>query len=63
MRVGLDSLIDPKLASFVAEAREFNVAAAGAKNTHAEVDPSTPEGLEAHRAGLSQRPTPDGPPA
>lgn len=63
MRVGLDSLIDPGLATFVDEAREFNAAAAGAKNTHAEVDPSTPEGLEAHRTGLSKRPAPDGPPA
>jgi acetyl esterase/lipase len=63
MRVGLDSLIDPRLAAFVAEAREFNAAGAGAENTHAEVDPSTPEGLEAHRTGLSQRPTPEGPPA
>lgn len=63
MRVGLDSLIDPRLAAFVEEARDFNAAAAGAKNTYAEVDPSTPEGLEAHRTGLSQRPTPEGPPA
>lgn len=63
MEVGLEQLVDPRLAAFVPEAREFNAAAAGARNTHAEVDPSTPEGLEAHRAGLSKRPTPDGPPA
>ncbi len=63
MEVGLESLTDPKLAAYVEEAREFNAAAAGAKNTFTEVDPSTPEGLEAHRTGLSVRPTPDGPPA
>ena len=62
MEVGLERLIDPKLAAYVEEAREFSAAAAGAKNTYTEVDPSTPEGLEAHRAGLSVRPTPDGPP-
>jgi acetyl esterase len=63
MKVGLEQLIDPRLASYVEEAREFNAAAAAAKNTFTEVDPSTPEGLEAHRSGLSTRPTPDGPPA
>jgi acetyl esterase len=63
MKVGLEQLIDPRLAAYVEEAREFNAAAAKAKNTIGEVDPSTPEGLEAHRSGLSVRPTPDGPPA
>jgi acetyl esterase/lipase len=63
MRVGLDSLIDPRLAAFVEEAREFNAAAARAENPFREVDPSTPEGLLAHRTGLSRRPDPDGPPA
>jgi acetyl esterase len=63
MKVGLEQLIDPKLAAYVEEAREFNAAAAAAKNTFTEVDPSKPEGLEAHRTGLSTRPTPDGPPA
>ncbi len=62
MEVGLEQLIDPKLAAYVEEARKFNAAAAAAKNTFTEVDPSTPEGLEAHRTGLSARPTPDGPP-
>jgi acetyl esterase len=62
MKVGLEQLIDPKLAAFVEEAREFNAAAAAANNTYTEVDPRTPEGLEAHRTGLSRRPTPDGPP-
>ncbi|MGH2937480.1 MAG: alpha/beta hydrolase [Solirubrobacterales bacterium] len=62
MKVGLEQLIDPMLAGYVEEAREFNAAAAAAKNTFTEVDPSTPEGLAAHRTGLSTRPTPDGPP-
>ncbi len=59
----MNSLIDPGLGAFVEEAREFNAAAAKAKNPFTEVDPSTPEGLEAHRTGLSRRPTPEGPPA
>jgi acetyl esterase/lipase len=63
MEVGLGKLIDPRLAAFVEEAREFNAAAATAKNPIQEVDPRTPEGLEAHRMGLSVRPTADGPPA
>jgi acetyl esterase/lipase len=64
MEVGLERLIDPRLAAFVDEAREFNAAAAvGTKNPIVEVDPRTPEGLEAHRKGLSVRPTPDAPPA
>jgi acetyl esterase/lipase len=63
MEVGLDALIDPRLAAFAKEAREFNAAAAAAENPFQEIDPSTPEGLEAHRTGLSERPTPDGPPA
>lgn len=62
MEVGLEALIDPKLAAYVEEAREFSAAAAGARSIYTEVDPSTPEGLEAHRTGLSRRPTPDGPP-
>lgn len=62
MEVGLEALVDPKLAAYVEEAREFNAAAAAAENIYTEVDPSTPEGLEAHRTGLSTRPTPDGPP-
>jgi acetyl esterase len=61
MEVGLEALVDPKLAAYVEEAREFNTAAAGAESIYTEVDPSTPEGLEAHRKGLSTRPTPDGP--
>ncbi|HEY2052716.1 MAG TPA: alpha/beta hydrolase [Solirubrobacterales bacterium] len=63
MEVGLEHLIDPRLVAFEQEACEFNAAAAEAKNTFTEVDPSTPEGLRAHRTGLSARPAPGGPPA
>ncbi len=63
MRVGMDNLIDGRLAAFVEEAREFNTAAEVAANPHTEIDPSTPDGLEAHRTGLSKRPDPEGPPA
>ncbi len=62
MRVDLESLIDPRLADFVAEAREFKAAKA-AEEAEPRPDPSTPAGLEAHRTGLSPRPAPDGPPA
>ncbi|MBS1846321.1 MAG: alpha/beta hydrolase [Actinobacteria bacterium] len=62
MQIGLEALVDPRLAAYVEEAREFNAAASGAENIYTEVDPSTPEGLEAHRTGLSRRPTPEGPP-
>ncbi len=58
----MDSLVDPRLAAFVAEAREFNSAAA-AGGPFRDVDPRTPEGLRAHRTGLSERPAADGPPA
>jgi hypothetical protein len=56
----MDSLIDPKLAAFVEEARALN-AAAEEENLFRDVDPGTPEGLEAHRTGLSERPVPEGP--
>ncbi|HTR74313.1 MAG TPA: alpha/beta hydrolase [Solirubrobacterales bacterium] len=62
MRVGLDDLTDPRLAALVAEAREFAAAAAAAGNPAMEADPRTPEGLKAHRVGLSRRPDPEGPP-
>ena len=62
MRLDLDSLIDPRLAAFVEEAREFNAAKA-VEEAVPKPDPSTPGGLEAHRTGLSPRPAPDGPPA
>jgi acetyl esterase len=63
MRVGLDNLIDGRLDGFVEEARQFNAATEVAARGRTEPDPSTPEGLEAHRTGLSERPTPEGPPA
>jgi acetyl esterase len=63
MRIGLENLIEGRLEAFVAEAREFNAAAEAAARERPKVDPSTPEGLEAHRAGLSKRPDPVGPPA
>lgn len=63
MKLGLDNLIDARLAPFVEEAREFNAAAAATGVPRSEEpDPSTPAGLEAHRNGLSERPTPEGPP-
>jgi acetyl esterase/lipase len=63
MRVGLHDLIDGRLEGIVAEARAFNADAAAMKGGRPAPDPRTPEGLEAHRAGLSKRPTPEGPPA
>ncbi len=63
MRVGLEQLIDGRLEAFVAEAREFNAKAAAMKRGGPGPDPRTPEGLEAHRNGLSKRPEPEGPPA
>jgi acetyl esterase/lipase len=59
----MDNLIDPRLAALAAEARAFDAAAAAAESPFRDVDPSTPEGLRAHRAGLSERPAVDGPPA
>jgi acetyl esterase len=63
VRIGLDNFIDGRLAAFEEQAREFNAAAADGQARWAEIDPSTPEGLEAHRTGLSVRPVPGGPPA
>jgi acetyl esterase len=62
MRIGLEQLIDRRLGAFAAEAREFNAAAAAANPDRVELDPRTPEGLEAHRTGLSKRPDPEGAP-
>ena len=62
MRVALDTLTDPRLAAFALEAREFREAMPP-RDRDAEPDASTPEGLRAHRTGLSPRPAPDGPPA
>lgn len=61
MRVGLDSLIDPKLAAFVEEAREF-YAATGMKEAMSAAGPGTPEEMREQRAGLAERPVPHGPP-
>ncbi|HVT00395.1 MAG TPA: alpha/beta hydrolase [Solirubrobacterales bacterium] len=61
MRLGLDNLIDRRLKPLVEEARDFNAAAAAQGKEMP--DPRTPEGLEAHRTGLSPRPEPEGPPA
>jgi acetyl esterase/lipase len=60
MRIGLDSLVDPRLAAYVEESRELN-AALGA--TPRPPDPTTPELLKEARAGLPDRPAPPGPPA
>jgi acetyl esterase len=63
MRVGLEQLIDGRLAAFQAEAREFNAGKTAMEGGEDAPDPRTPEGLEAHRTGLSERPAPEGPPA
>lgn len=63
MRVGLDNLIDGRLEAFVEEARRFNAGKEAMTRGEEGPDPRTPEGLEAHRTGLSKRPTPEGPPA
>jgi acetyl esterase len=63
MRVGLGQLIDGRLEAFVAEAREFNAGKKAMTRGEEGPDPRTPEGLEAQRTGLAERPTPEGPPA
>lgn len=63
MRVGLEQLIDGRLEAFVAEAREFNAGKEAMTRGEEGPDPRTPEGLEAHRTGLSKRPRAAGPPA
>jgi len=60
VRIGLDSLIDGRLAGLAEEAREFNLGKVAMTQAPGP-DPRTPEGLEAHRTGLSERPTPEGP--
>ena len=62
VRVGLDNLIDGRLEAFVEEARRFNAGKEAMTRGEEGPDPRTPEGLEAHRTGLSERPTPEGPP-
>lgn len=63
MGVGLDDLVDGRLEAFVEEAREFKAKAAEMKGGGPDPDPRTPEGLEALRTGLSERPAVEGPPA
>jgi acetyl esterase len=63
MRAGLEQLIDGRLAAFQAEAREFNAGKTAMEGGEGAPDPRTPEGLEAHRTGLSERPAAEGPPA
>jgi acetyl esterase len=63
MRVGLEQLIDPRLAAFVAEAREFNAGKEAMTRGEEAPDPSTPAGLEAQRTGLAERPATEGPAA
>jgi acetyl esterase/lipase len=62
VRVGLGQLIDGRLEAFVVEAREFNAGKEAMTRDREGPDPRTPEGLEAHRTGLSKRPAPEGPP-
>jgi acetyl esterase len=62
MRVGLDSLIDPRLAAFVEEAREFDLAT-GMKATMSAPGPVSLEEIREARAGLADRPPGAGPPA
>jgi acetyl esterase len=63
VRIGLEQLIDGRLEAFVAEAREFNAGKEAMTRDEDGPDPSTPEGLEAQRTGLAERPTAEGPPA
>jgi acetyl esterase len=63
MQVGLEGLIDAELAAHVEECREFNAVAAANSAAQAQPDPSTPEGLQQARAGLTYRAAPPGPPA
>jgi acetyl esterase/lipase len=63
MQIGLERLIDARLAAYVQESRELNAALAAGGDRHSHPDPSTPEGLREARAGLPARPAPPGPPA
>jgi acetyl esterase/lipase len=63
MQIGLESLIDAKLAAHVAECREVNAAARAERAGRSQPDPSTPEGLRQARAGLPVAATPSGAPA
>lgn len=50
MQVGLERLIDPKLAAYVDEARAFYAARAASRGAALQPDPGTPEGLQEARA-------------
>src|ERR1700761_3121289 len=63
MRVGLESLIAPELAAYLAEVREFNAAAEARGGYWAEPDVLTAEGLREAREGMSERPAATGPAA
>ncbi len=69
MRLGLESLIDPELAAHVEESRAFYAARAASRNTNAQPDPRTPDGLqrarelEEARANSTASEASSGPPA
>ena len=50
MQVGLERLIDPKLAAYVDETRAFYAARAASRGAGLQPDPGTPEGLQEARA-------------
>lgn len=50
MQIGLESLIDAKLAAYVEQSRDFYAARAASRSTESQPDPSTPEGLAEARA-------------
>ncbi|HEY2006354.1 MAG TPA: alpha/beta hydrolase [Solirubrobacteraceae bacterium] len=63
MQIGLESLVDVKLAAYVEESRMLSARLSADAGPQPPPDPTTPEGLREARAGLSVRPTPPGPPA
>jgi acetyl esterase/lipase len=63
MRIGLQSLIDPELAPYIEESRNFNAVSGASGIAHRQPDPSTPQGLAEARASLPFRGPPPGPPA
>ena len=50
MQIGLESLIDAKLAAYVEESRDFYAARAASRSTESQPDPRTPDGLAEARA-------------
>ncbi len=60
MRIGLDSLIDPKLLPLIEEARAFNEES-GMLETMSALGPRTLEEIQAMRDGQLARPAPHGP--